>query len=63
MQALKGNEAIKGGTRTAVNHLIDILKGVTETKKIDVDDHRACTNDAASIRTTSENDEVGGNWI
>ena len=61
MQALKGNEAIKGGTCTAIDCLIDIFKGVAETKKSNVDDHRARMNDAASTRTTSEDVEVDGN--
>ena len=63
MQALKGNEVIKGGTRTAIDHLIDIFKGVAETKKSDVDDHRARMNDAASMKTASEEVEVDENWI
>ena len=61
MQALKGNEAIRGGTRTAIDHLIDIFKGVAETKKSEVDDHRVRMSDAASMRTTSEDVEVEGN--
>ena len=60
---MKGNEAIKGGTRTAIDHLIDIFKGVAETKKSEVDDHRACTSDAALVRTASEDVEIEGNWI
>ena len=54
---------IKGGTRTAINHLIGIFKGVAKTKKSDVDDHRARMNDAASMKKASEEVEVDGNWI
>ena len=58
VQALKENEAMKGGTRTAIDYLINIFKGVDETKKSEVNDHRSRMSDAALMRTASEDVEV-----
>ena len=63
MQALKGSEPVKGETRTAIDHLIEIFKKTVKTSRTEVDDHRHCMNNAAAMRTVSKENEVEGTWI
>ena len=63
MQALKGNEPVKSETRTEIDHLIDIFKKAAKTVRTEVNDHRQRMNDAADMRTVTEENEVKGTWV
>ena len=58
VQALKGSEPVKGETRTAIDHLIDMFKKGAKASRTKFDDHRHRVNDAAAMRTVSEENKA-----